>query len=443
MLEVKFNLANGQTTDIPDDTHQLKLIGFKHLTTAQQFLLRQFITKEHIHASPYQAVVSDNTQTQYDIQKLKAYVEASRQHHPKFHDTLLGWLIIFLMFALPIYLAYHFSDWLQNQYVSHWIEMMTTHAHTSFQWLNQVLYGDYGVLSLGIYSLVWALPVVVMIGISTAVIDQTQLKQFVVWSIEPTMRKVGLDGQDIIPVLEGFGCNAAAITQANSQCSACTKTSCMSIISFGSSCSYQIGATLSIFSAAQHSWLFAPYLLLVFAGGILHNKLWYRKQNSFHVTPPVYRNQLKWPSLKPLLKQIWGTIEMFLMQALPIFIGICIVVSLLALTPILTVISTIFTPLLYLLHIPDSMAPGILFSMIRKDGMLLFNFGNGAVLQKLSPASLLVLVFFSSTFLSCMVTVSMMAKHLGLKQGGAIIGKQMITSIVLTLAIALLAGVLI
>lgn len=282
-----------------------------------------------------------------------------------------------------------------------------------------------------------------MIGISTAVIDQTQLKQFVVWSIEPTMRKVGLDGQDIIPVLEGFGCNAAAITQANSQCSACTKTSCMSIISFGSSCSYQIGATLSIFSAAQHSWLFAPYLLLVFAGGILHNKLWYRKQNSFHVTPPVYRNQLKWPSLKPLLKQIWGTIEMFLMQALPIFIGICIVVSLLALTPILTVISTIFTPLLYLLHIPDSMAPGILFSMIRKDGMLLFNFGNGAVLQSLSPASLLVLVFFSSTFSSCMVTVSMMAKHLGLKQGGAIIGKQMVTSIVLTLAIALLAGVLI
>ncbi|RAA70460.1 ferrous iron transporter B, partial [Burkholderia multivorans] len=61
----------------------------------------------------------------------------------------------------------------------------------------------------------------------------------------------------------------------------------------------------------------------------------------------------------------------------------------------------------------------------------------------LSPASLLVLVFFSSTLSSCMVTVSMMAKHLGLKQGGAIIGKQMVTSIVLTLAIALLAGVLI
>lgn len=443
MLEVKFNLATGQYTSIPDTQHALKLTGFNKLTTAQQFLLRQFILKQQVNASPYHAVTSDSKTTQSDIRKLKAYVEESRQHQPKFHDTLLGWLIIFLMFALPIFLAYHFSDWLQSNYVSFWIEMMMHRAHTSIHWIDQVLYGDYGVLSLGIYSLVWALPVVVMIGISTAVIDQTQLKQFVVWSIEPTMRKVGLDGQDIIPVLEGFGCNAAAITQANSQCSACTKENCMSIISFGSSCSYQIGATLSIFSAAQHSWLFVPYLLLVFIGGIIHNKLWYRNKTQFHVTPPIYRNKLQWPKLKPLLQQIWGTIEMFLLQALPIFIGICIVVSLLSLTPILKIIALVFTPLLYLLHIPDSMAPGILFSMIRKDGMLLFNFGNGAVLQSLTPASLLVLVFFSSTFSSCMVTVSMMAKHLGLKKSGALIGRQMATSIGLTLVIALLAGVLI
>ena len=107
---------------------------------------------------------------------------------------------------------------------------------------------------------------------------------------------------------------------------------------------------------------------------------------------------------------------MFLLQALPIFIAICIVVSILSLTPILTIISGIFTPLLALLHIPDSMAPGILFSMIRKDGMLLFNFDHGTVLQALSPASLLILVFFSSTFSSCMVTVSMMVKHLGVKR---------------------------
>ncbi|MEL0537989.1 nucleoside recognition domain-containing protein [Staphylococcus debuckii] len=443
MLEVKFNLATGEATSIPDAPHQLKLTHYHRLTTGQQFLLRQFILKKHIHASPYKAVESDAQTTQADFKKLKDYIEESRQHPPKIQDTLLGWLIIFLMFALPIYLAYHFSDWLQNTYVTQWIDQMTKQANTPYQWVNHILYGDYGVLSLGIYSLVWALPVVVMIGISTAVIDQTHLKQYVVWSIEPTMRKIGLDGQDIIPVLEGFGCNAAAITQANSQCSSCTKENCMSIISFGSSCSYQIGATLSLFSAAHHSWLFVPYLLLVFLGGILHNKLWYRKPTTFHVAPPIYRSKLQWPDMKPLLIQIWSTIQMFLLQALPIFIAICIVVSILSLTPILTIISGIFTPLLALLHIPDSMAPGILFSMIRKDGMLLFNFDHGTVLQALSPASLLILVFFSSTFSSCMVTVSMMVKHLGVKKGAGIVGRQMTTAIICTLFLALIAGILI
>lgn len=439
MLEATFNLATGQASEIPQGPHQLKLVGFKRLTSQKQALLRQYILRQKIHASPYFAVSSDTATTKSDFKQLKAYVEESRNHQPKYYDTLLGWLMIILMFALPIYVAYHFSDWLQNTFVTNWIEMMTKHAHTNIGWINEVLYGDYGVLSLGIYSLVWALPVVVMIGISTAIIDQTHLKQFIVWSIEPTMRKVGLDGQDIIPVLEGFGCNAAAITQANSQCSSCTKNNCMSLISFGSSCSYQIGATLSIFSAAHHSWLFVPYLTLVFIGGIIHNKIWHRRKTAFHVTPVIHQTKIQWPKLKPLMVQIWGTVEMFLLQALPIFIGICIVVSLLSLTPILTIISGVFTPLLYLLHIPDQMAPGILFSMIRKDGMLLFNFGNGTVLQSLTPMSLLILVFFSSTFSSCMVTVSMMIKHLGFKQGGTIVGKQMVTSLLMTLCIALLA----
>ena len=100
MLEVKFNLATGQYTSIPDTQHTLKLTGFNKLTTAQQFLLRQFILKQQVNASPYHAVTSDSKTTQSDIRKLKAYVEESRQHQPKFHDTLLGWLIIFLMLSL-------------------------------------------------------------------------------------------------------------------------------------------------------------------------------------------------------------------------------------------------------------------------------------------------------------------------------------------------------
>jgi len=43
---------------------------------------------------------------------------------------------------------------------------------------------------------------------------------------------------------------------------------------------------------------------------------------------------------------MWGSIQMFTLQALPIFIGICLVVSILSLTLILELLSKIFTPLL-------------------------------------------------------------------------------------------------
>lgn len=135
------------------------------------------------------------------------------------------------MFALPIYLSYHVSDGLQY-YVSHWLTKLSQISLFQENKLQHILFGHYGVISLGTYSFVWALPVVFMISLSTALIDITHLKHYIVWSIEPTMMRLGLHGSDIIPLLEGFGCNAAAITQATHQCHRCTKVQCMSLVSF-------------------------------------------------------------------------------------------------------------------------------------------------------------------------------------------------------------------
>lgn len=70
-----------------------------------------------------------------------------------------------------------------------------------------------------------------MISLSTALIDLSHLKQYIVWSIESTMMHLGLRGSDIVPLLEGFGCNAATVFQAGHQCKLCTKVQCVSLIS--------------------------------------------------------------------------------------------------------------------------------------------------------------------------------------------------------------------
>lgn len=67
--------------------------------------------------------------------------------------------------------------------------------------------------------------------------------------------------------------------------------------------------------------------------------------------------------------------------------------------------------------------------MIRKDGMLLFNMHDGQLIQQLSAWKLLLLVFFSSTFTACSVTITMLIRQLGWREGLRITVKQMITSV--------------
>lgn len=429
MLTVAYDLVRGRASDIPNEPHQFRLQGLKQLTPYEQQALKRFIIQQRLEVSFQHAVHCTTEETRRHVEALQSFWRAHQHQRPRPWHTLIGWLCVFLMFALPVYGAYHLSDWLQNQYVAPWIDTLAQHSLFRPSLVQAFLFGDYGVLSLGTYSLVWALPVVVMLSLSSAFIDQSHLKQYIIWSIAPTMGKIGLDGTDIIPLLEGFGCNAAAIVQAGHQCRLCTRTRCMSLISFGTSCSYQIGATLSIFNVAHQTWLFIPYLLLVLIGGLLHNRLWYRAEQQFMPTQMTLHAPLVWPSWGRVFSQMWDSVKMFLFQALPIFIGICLVASALALTPILEFISKMFIPVLSLLHIPHELSPGLLFSMIRKDGMLLFNMGGGSLIQSLSAWQVLILVFFSSTFTACSVTMTMVMRQLGWREGGKMIGRQMLTSL--------------
>ncbi|MDU0382530.1 nucleoside recognition domain-containing protein [Staphylococcus pseudintermedius] len=429
MLTVTYHLVSGRVSDIPNEPHQFRLYGWKQLTPYEQQAFKRFVIQQRLAVSLNQAVHCTTEETRKHVAQLQSFWRVHHQQRPRPLHRLLGWLCVFLMFAVPVYVAYHFSDWLQSEFVAPWIDSVAQHALFRPSLIHAFLFGDYGVLSLGTYSLVWALPVVVLLSLSTALIEQSHLKQYIIWSIAPTMGKVGLDATDIIPLLEGFGCNAAAIVQAGHQCHLCTRTRCMSLISFGTSCSYQIGATLSIFNVAHQTWLFIPYLLLVLVGGLLHNRLWYRTEQQFMPIQATLDESLTWPSLGRVLSQMGESVKMFLFQALPIFIAICLIASALALTPIMEMISKLFIPLLSLLHIPHELSPGILFSMIRKDGMLLFNIGDGQFIHNLSSWQVLLLVFFSSTFTACSVTMTMVMRQLGWREGGKMIARQMLTSL--------------
>ncbi|HMR67101.1 MAG TPA: 50S ribosome-binding GTPase, partial [Anaerolineae bacterium] len=151
------------------------------------------------------------------------------------HPWLGPWLSLAtmaLLFALPVYLAYIFADWLQpladERVISPLVERLAPLERFS-PLLLALLAGDYGLITLGWYSFLWAFPVVLLIGVSVAVTEEMGLKDRITAALDPWLRRLGLNGRDLIPVLTGFGCNVVAVYESRA-CSACTRKACISLI---------------------------------------------------------------------------------------------------------------------------------------------------------------------------------------------------------------------
>lgn len=442
MLNGRYDIITGKFSNIDQNAQSLKLINIEKLNLQDKLKLRKFIVQHKLPVTIDEVIPLNKDESISNIiSHLDYFRENIMMSKPNLKDKVLSFLVLVLMFAIPVYLAYFLSNYLQNIWLEPFIETLKINTTFLNNFFETLLFGNYGIISLGSYSIVWALPVVIFIAISTTIITQTNMKSYIVWSIDPMMKQIGLTGYDIVPVIEGFGCNAAAVVNASHNCSVCSKSNCVSLISFGSSCSYQIGATVSLFSAMHLPWLFIPYLIIIFIGGIIHTKIW----NPKSYFPSFYFNlkPLKVPNYKQTVKQSSDVVKTFLLQALPVFLFICFIASLLSMTSLLSSFSNIFNILLEGLNIPKKLSSGILFSMIRKDGMLLFNINHGQILRSISPTSAFLLILFSSTFSPCSVTVTMIIKKLGILEGFKIIIKQMITSIIcLIIAIVFLKIIL-
>lgn len=341
---------------------------------------------------------------------------------------MLACLFIFAIFALPVLGAYLFVSWLEPITEQYLLTPIISWVDQAPSFLADVMVGDYGLITLGSYSFLWAFPVVLLISIMTSLTEETGIQEHITSALDPWLRKIGLTGRDLLPVITGFGCNVVAVFQSRS-CSSCTRTSCVSLIAFGSACSYQIGATLSIFNAAHAPILFIPYLFTLFIVGAIHTRIWNRNaaNNLTRIAPLPYIQKINWQAF---YWKVAGSIKQFLLQAMPIFLIICLVASALQAIDVLTMFGWLAMPLLSLFSLPAEAAPGLIFSFIRKDGLLVLNEGQGSLLMNMSISQIFILVYLASTLSACLVTLFTIGRELGWKTALSIGGKQMLTSVI-------------
>jgi ferrous iron transport protein B len=347
--------------------------------------------------------------------------------------------VLFACFAFPVYLAFLLSSFMEPWLDAWLLDPARALGAGMPSWLQTVLVGDYGLLTLGPYSFLWAFPVVVLIGASVAITEETGWKDRITNALDPWLRRIGLNGRDLVPVLTGFGCNVVAVFQSRT-CAACTRSACVSLIAFGSACSYQIGATLSLFSSAGYPWLFFPYIVVLVIVGAIHLRVWHPARAEAHALLPGRRTFLQPPTWRGFRWRLTGMIKQFLLQAMPIFLLICVVASLIDGFGGLNRLASVMGPLLSLYGLPESAAVGLLFSVLRKDGMLVLNEQGGTLVQSLDPVSLFVLIYLASTLTACLVTLWTVRKEMGWRFALGLMGKQGVTSLVSAAVLVLIGG---
>ncbi|MFC6906431.1 nucleoside recognition domain-containing protein [Halalkalicoccus tibetensis] len=298
--------------------------------------------------------------------------------------------------------------------------------------LAAVLAGRFGLLSMGPFLLVWAGPTVVLFAFVLGAYTASGLANRVTLALHPLTRRVGLTGRDLVRVVMGFGCNVPAVTNTRG-CSACTRCTTISAISFGAACSYQLPATLAVFAAAGMPWLVGPYLLVLAVSTLAYVRL-IAPAAARHAEPLSDRAFLQWPTRRGLWREARGTLSSFARTAMPVFVAITLVASALDHGGVLERVGSALEPAMALFGLPGEAAVLVVFSSVRKDGIALF--AAEGVAASLTPVEVLTAVYLAGVLLPCLVTALTVAREVSARFVAGMLARQAAAACAFAAAIA-------
>lgn len=321
-------------------------------------------------------------------------------------------------------------------------------------WLNtlpgplaHVLAGEYGVVAMFPFLLLYALPTILVFSALIAIYKSTGLIERLSYALHPMLRPFGLGGHELMRVIMGFGCNVPAIVATRS-CSSCSRGTCVSAISFGSACSYQLPATLAVFAVMDAVWLGPVYLGLLAATTLIYLRL---------TRPPMVRGTdyplplsvskaLRPPDWKNVWAECVDGLRDFVVLAFPIFIGICFAAGLLKWSGALEGLTDLLAPVMAIFNLPPQAAVAVVFGSVRKDGIaigLLDSDWSSLKVPLDSSVQVLTAVYLAGVLFPCLVTVITVAKEIRPSFALKMVGRQASYAAFFSLCIAWLGALLI
>lgn len=277
--------------------------------------------------------------------------------------------------------------------------------------IRNVLVGEYGMLIKGIeWPLALILPYVFLFYITLSILEDTGYMPRLGVLVDGVLRKVGIQGGNIVPFIMGYGCAVPAILGTRAATSPKERKMVTMLVCLAVPCAAQTGAFISLLGARSIIALTSVYLIsfaAILGAGMIMNKVIPGKTDPMLLEIP---NLLR-PSASALGKKIWLRTKHFMLEAeVPMLIGIGFA-ALVAETGILNQISGLIAPLVTgWLGLPAEASLALMLGIIRRElGVL------PLLEMDLSTLQLLVGAIVALFYVPCLSVFGVLIKEFSLK----------------------------
>ena len=294
---------------------------------------------------------------------------------------------------------------------------------------------SFGLLTTGLYvPFAMVLPYIISFYLVLGLLEDVGYLPRLAVLMDTLMHRLGLHGYSIIPTLLGFGCNVPAILATRNLESKRERFIAATLISIAIPCAALqamifglVGERGGEYVVIVYGTLFIVWIIL----GIILNHAVKGFSPELLIEIPPYRL----PLWRAVLQKLWMRVYGFLVEAIPIILGVVLVINILYVWGIFDAVANFTAPVVTgFLGLPKEAVTALVIGFLRKDVAL----GMLAPLA-LSNEQLVVGSVVLAMFFPCIATFVVLLKELGvinmLKSAGIMITTALLVGWILNLAL--------
>ena len=311
----------------------------------------------------------------------------------------------------------------------------------------------------GVGSVLSFLPVIVTLFFFLSLMEDSGYIARVAFMMDKLLRKIGLSGRSIVPMLIGFGCTVPAVMATRTLTSERDRKMTILLTPF-MSCTAKLpiyAFFVSVFFPKQGGFIMTGLYLLgilvgIFAAFLYKGTLFKGEPVPFVMELPNYRL----PSPKNVGQLLWEKAKDFLQKAFSVILIATIVVWLLqsfdlhfnmvedSSESILAIISGFLVPIFRPLGLGDwRICTSLISGFMAKESVVatlevLFGAGISSVLSPVAAAALLA---FSLLYTPCVAAIAAIKRELGIKWAVGVVIWQCAVAWVMALVVKLIVGI--